>query len=172
MLAVCCADGTALDPLIIFRGKKLQSSWLGSESLKNTHYAVSESGWMTAKIFEDWFASFTKAVKTRPILLLFDGHMTHLSAKTIELAVAEDISLVKLPIYCTDILQPLDVSCFNPLKSHYEKSLTEFVHRTGGREALAKPAFCNLIASIWKKGLTENNIKAGFSTTGIFPGQL
>ena len=77
---------------------------------------------MTTKIFEDWFASFTKAVKTRPILLLFDGHMTHLSAKTIELAVAEDISLVKLPSHCTDILQPLDVSCFNPLKSHYEKS--------------------------------------------------
>ena len=131
------------------------------------HYAVSNSGWMTTKIFEDWFALFTKAVKTRPILLLFDGHMTHLSAKTIVLA--ENISLVKLPSHCTDILQLLDVSCFNPLKNRHKKSLTEFVHHTGSHDALGKPAFCNLIASIWKKGLTESNIKAGFSTTGIFP---
>ena len=43
------------------------------------------------------------------------------------------------------------------------------MHRTGGCDALSKPAFCNLIASILKKGLTESNMKAGFSTTGIFP---
>ena len=67
--------------------------------------------------------------------------MTHLSAKTIELTVAENISLVKLPSHCTDILQLLDVTCFNPLNSHYEKSLTEFVHCTGGHDALGKPAF-------------------------------
>ena len=55
VLAVCCADGLAMDPLIVFKGKHLQSNWLGSESLKDTYFAVSNSGWMTTEIFTDWF---------------------------------------------------------------------------------------------------------------------
>ena len=57
--------------------------------------------------------------------------MTPLSTKTVDLAMAENISLVKLPAHCTDILRPLDVSCFSPLKRFYEKAYTDFVHRTG-----------------------------------------
>ena len=169
VLAVCSADGKALDPLIVFKGKSLQSTWLGSESLKDTYFAASENGWMTTKIFHDWFTKFVKQVETRPLLLLFDGHLTHLSLATIDLAIEENISLVKLPAHCTDILQPLDVSCFSPLKQSYEKLLTEFVHRTGGRQKLSKPAFCNLIATIWREGLTKENIVSGFEKTGILP---
>ena len=58
VLAVCCTDGTAMDPLIIFRGKNLQSTWLGNESLKDTYYAISENGRMTTKIFHHWFELF------------------------------------------------------------------------------------------------------------------
>ena len=71
-----------------------------------------------------------------------------MSGGTAELAIAENISLVKLPVHCTDVLQALEVLCFSPLKAHYEKFLTEFVHQTGGCQKLAKPAFCNLTASI------------------------
>ena len=71
---------------------------------------------------------FVCKVEVRPILLLFDGHLTQLSAATVKLALAGNISLVKLPAHCIDVLQPLDVSCFSRLKAHYEKFLTEFVH--------------------------------------------
>ena len=37
----------------------------------------------------------------KPILLLFDDSLTHLSAATVELALAEIIFLVKLPAHCT-----------------------------------------------------------------------
>ena len=122
---------------------------------------------MTTKIFHDWFTKFLNEVETRPLLLLFDGHLTHLSLATIDLAIQENISLVKLPAHCTDILQLLHVSCFSLLKQKYEKLLTEFVHRTGGRQKLSKPAFCNLIATIWREGLTKENIVSGFQKTGI-----
>ena len=169
VLAVCCANGLALDPLIIFRGKNIQSTWKGDKSLKNTFYAVSESGWMTTAIFHEWFLAFTETQKVRPILLIFDGHMTHLSARTVELAIKENVSLVKLPAHCTDVLQPLDVSCFNPLKSHYETLLTKHVHDTLGNEPLSKAHFCNLLGDIWYKGLSEDNIKSGFTSVGIYP---
>ena len=49
------------------------------------------------------------------------------------------------------------------------KLLNEFVHRTEGRQKLSKPAFCNLIAKIWREGLTKKNIVSGFQKTGILP---
>ena len=70
-----------------------------------------------------------------------------------------------MPVHCTDVLQPLDMLCFSPPKAHYEKFLTEFVHRTGVRQKLMKTVFCNLIASVWKKGLTVENVISGFENT-------
>ena len=79
-----------MDPLIIFKGKNLQSKWLGKESLKDMYYGVSENGWMTTSIFYDWFQKFVCKVEVKSILLLFDGCLTHLSAATVELALAEN----------------------------------------------------------------------------------
>ena len=124
---------------------------------------------MTTTIFHYWFQKFVEKVETRPILLVFDGHMTHLSLATVELAKAENVSLIKLPAHCTDVLQPLDVSCFSPLKAKYEQFFANFVHRTGGRQQLSKAAFCNLISSIWFEGLTKENIISGFTSTGNVP---
>lgn len=41
MLAVCCIDGTVLDPLIIFQHNHLQSTWLDAELLGNIYSRVS-----------------------------------------------------------------------------------------------------------------------------------
>ena len=87
---------------------------------------------MTTTIFHDWFEEFIKKVETKTILLVFDCHMTHLSLATVQLAKAENISLVKLTAHCIDVMQPLDVRCFSPLKSKYEQLFAEFVHCTGG----------------------------------------
>lgn len=100
---------------------------------------------------------------------LFDGHLTHTSASTTELAIKENISKIKLPAHTTDLLQPLNVACFNPLKTYYEKHLTARVHQTGTREPLRKAAFGNLLSITWRRGLFETNIKSGFRATGIFP---
>ena len=122
-LAVASADDKVMDLLILFKGKNLQSSWLGKNTITDTYFAVSGSGWMPATIFHDWFEKFIKKVETRPILLVFDGHMTHLSLATLQLTKAAN-SLVKLPAHCTDVMQPLDISCFKPRKSKYEQLLT------------------------------------------------
>lgn len=170
VLATCCADGTSLDPLIIFKGKNMQSSWVGTDALPETQYAVSESGWMTRVIFEDFFKSFVEKTKDiRPILLILDGHLSHTSLATVELAKQENISIIKLPAHCTDLLQPLDVACFAPLKSYYDSALMRYVHQTGARAPLQKRGFVNMLCQVWKEGLSPENIKAGFYATGIHP---
>ena len=123
---------------------------------------------MTTTIFHDWFEEFIKKVETTTILLVFDCHMTHLSLATVQLAKAENISLVKLTAHCIDVMQPLDVRCFSPLKSKYEQLFAEFVHCTGGGQQLSKAAFCNLISTIWHQGLTKETKISGFSSIGNF----
>ena len=129
-LTVYCSNGEAMDPLIIFKGKNLQSIWLGKKSLKDTYYGVSENSWMTTSIFHDWFQTFVCKVEVRPILLLFDGLLTHLSAATVELTLAENISLIQLPAHCRDVLLPLVVSCFTGFELAIRNS--QFAKHFGG----------------------------------------
>ena len=170
VLAVCCADGTALPPVVVFKGKHMQSTWKGTQEIPGTQYSVSENGWMTTLIFEDIFKHFVEQTKDRrPLLLILDGHISHTSIATIELAKKENISILKLPAHCTDVLQPLDVACFAPLKHYYEAALNDHVHKTGAREPLRKCGFVNMLSSVWEKGLAPQNVKKGFESTGIFP---
>ena len=170
VLATCCGNGKALDPLVVFKGKNMQSTWMGDKALPNIQYAVSDSGWMTTAIFEDFFKDFVKKTAgVRPILLVLDGHTSHTSLNTQDLAVRENITILKLPPHCTDLLQPLDVACFSPLKNYYEIELLKQVQETGAREPLRKAGFVNLLSRIWRESLSENNVIAGSRTTGIHP---
>ncbi|XP_037794933.1 uncharacterized protein LOC119590332 [Penaeus monodon] len=110
-----------------------------------------------------------KTANTRPLLVILDGHLSHTSLTTVEVAIQENISLIKLPPHCTDLLQPLDVACFAPMKSNYDAKLTQYVQTTGAREPLRKSGFVNMLCSIWRQSLSENNIKAGFKATGLMP---
>ena len=44
VLAVSSAAGIALDPLIIFKGKHMQTTWYGDKALPNMFYGKSENG--------------------------------------------------------------------------------------------------------------------------------
>lgn len=79
---------------------------------------------------------FAKLVPTRPLLVVFDGHSSHVELKVIEFCLDENITLLKLPPHATDILQPADVACFNPLKNAYERELHNFNNIRAGS---AKP---------------------------------
>ena len=78
---------------------------------------------MTSDIFAVWFEKFCDDVKKRPLLLLSDGHLTHVSVPVVERAKEENIFLLKFPPHVTDVLQPLDIACFGPLKREWERIL-------------------------------------------------
>ena len=168
-LAVCSASGKALDPLIVFAGKNLQSTWRGENPLKDTFYSISQNGWMTTEVFSEWFSKFAEKVTERPLLLILDGHLTHVSVDLVETAILEDITIVKLPPHVTDKLQPLDVTCFGPMKREWERTLNEWVNEHGPKNPMKKPNFVDMLSKIWHKCLSEENVKAGFRATGIYP---
>lgn len=118
---------------------------------------------MTTEIFPDWFKEFVKGVKERPLPIILDGHLTHVSADVIKEANKEGIMIVKYPPDVTDQLQPLDVTCSGPLKQKWEL----FLRKWGSK--LAKANFVNLLSKVWHEGLTPSNVISGFRTTGIYP---
>ena len=104
-----------------FSGINFQSTWHGKNPLPNTCYGIAKNGWMTTEIFALWFENFAKQVKKHPLLVVYDGHLTHVSLILIEKAMEEHITIVKLSPHITDKLQPLDVYCFGPLKQEWKK---------------------------------------------------
>ena len=92
-----------------------------------------------------------------------------MSIQVIEKAIAENITILKFPPHVTDKLQPLDVSCFSPLKRKWEKLLAERGNVLGPRETISKSTFVDLLCSIWHDGLSLANVISGFRATGIYP---
>ena len=103
---------------------------------------------MTTEIFAVWFDLFRQHVIERPLLLIFDGHLTHISVAVFEKAIREGIHIVKLPPHVTDKLLPLDVTCFSPPKGYWEKSLDNFVSSFGASKAMPKSMFIDLLCKI------------------------
>ena len=124
---------------------------------------------MTSAIMLDWFSNFIEHVTERPLLLLFDGHLTHFSIDVIKKAMDNDIILMKLPPHVTDVMQPLDVGMFSPLKKAWENLLNKNISILGEKTSLNKSTFVSMLCSIWRDCMTANNAISGFRATGIYP---
>ena len=95
-MATVSAAGDVLPPLVIFRGKYLTAGWKTTGGYPGIKIAITENGWMNSKTFYDWMVRFCVNVTQRPILLVYDGHSTHLTLIVITLARERNISLLKL----------------------------------------------------------------------------
>jgi hypothetical protein len=83
---------------------------------------MSDNGWTTDKIGTQWIHHFyenTKHSYGEWRLLIFDGHGSHYTAGFKEYCLQNKILTLCMPAYTSHILQPLDVSCFGPLKKAY-----------------------------------------------------
>ncbi|KAJ8871500.1 hypothetical protein PR048_027822 [Dryococelus australis] len=138
----------------------LQSTWKGANDMPGTFYACSERGWMTSTVFHQYFLKFCQEVKERPLLLIFDGNLTHLDVDTALSAKNNQIEIIKLPADTTDVLQPLDTACFKTLKYTWDLNILKW-YRSNQR-ILTKSEFVDMLCSIWSEGITSENVKSGF----------
>lgn len=89
------ADGEKLPPLIVFKGKNVWDTWMAPHNprVPQPCYAASSNGWMESDIFFNYFEkTFLKSCGSeRPILLIYDGHTTHIDERVIKCAIDNDI---------------------------------------------------------------------------------
>jgi hypothetical protein len=138
LLACICADGSALDPAIIYQSASgsIQDSWLQAFDPNDhrAHFASSPSGWTNNDIGLAWFKQvFNPSTKAKARssyrLLIFDGHGSHLTIYFIEYCDQNRIILMVYPPHSIHTLQPLDVVMFKPLSSAYSGQVAAFIER-------------------------------------------
>ena len=83
------------------------------EAPSNSISAYNKSGYMTKDLFVEWlqhFIKYTKPIPTNRILLILDGHSTHVkNIQAIDLATSSNIDMLCLPPHTSHRMQPLDV---------------------------------------------------------------
>ncbi|KAF2898128.1 hypothetical protein ILUMI_08052 [Ignelater luminosus] len=60
----------------------------------------------------------------RPVLLIYDGHVTHISVELIKLAQENQVTM-KLPPHTTHVLPPLGVAVFKGLKTKWDQVVSK-----------------------------------------------
>ncbi|KAL6173626.1 hypothetical protein ACJQWK_01166 [Exserohilum turcicum] len=72
-----------------------------------------------------------------------------------------------MPPHTSHLLQPLDVSCFSPLKQAYGREIEKLARQ--GVYHIDKIDFLTVYQQIRPTVFTQQNIQAGFQATGLVP---
>lgn len=120
------ASGIFMPPMLIFPRVKENLQLL--EGAPPGAWAVfHRTGYMQMELMCKWaveFVRFTKASLENPVLLLLDGHVTHVkNLQFIEFCKANGVVLLCFPPHCTHKMQPLDVGFMAPLNSSFGKEV-------------------------------------------------
>ena len=107
-------------------------------------------------------------VTSLPLLLIFDGHYSHLPPlRAVRLAIEHGIHLLALPSHSTHILQPLDVHTLKYVKQEWKKLLRER-NKTTSRK-MEKSDFTQLFPKLYEYALIPAHCSTAFAKSGIFP---
>ncbi|CAF4577015.1 unnamed protein product, partial [Rotaria sp. Silwood2] len=165
-LLICIsASGKFLPPYIIYRAQRLYDLWIPRNGFPGARYNTTSSGWSEEPIFFDWLCNqFVPAVKMvkRPVLLLMDGHHSHLSTRIIKYSMDHGIHLECLPPHTTNILQPLDVLTLSKIKRSWRELLSNHYNQTNAA-SLTKQKFALL------NYLLPAHCSGGFAKAGVYP---
>jgi hypothetical protein len=164
------ARGWAIPPFIIFDGKLHQTTWYHTGIPTTWRIAISENGWTNDKLGLEWIQHFhenTKHCKGKWRLLIFDGHGSHSTSEFRDFCLQNDILTLCMPAYTSHILQPLDVSCFGPLKKVYGSQIENKMRL--GINHITKEEFLPTFFTAHQQTMTVENITSGFRATGLAP---
>ncbi|KAL0803352.1 hypothetical protein ABMA28_017415 [Loxostege sticticalis] len=171
VLAAVNASGKKATPLIVFKGKNVWDQWMATTGNYGFElaYAASSKGWMETDIFHNYLQNvlIPSFGDDRPVLIIYDGHSTHVDVRVIELAIKNNITILKLPPHTSHLLQPLDISVFKSFKNKWDSKLVDWQRHNVGVK-MPKNIFSQTFADTWNETDPEV-IKSGFKKAGIVP---
>ncbi|CAF0786273.1 unnamed protein product, partial [Adineta ricciae] len=165
------ASGTCFPPYVVYKSKCLYDTWCPRNVIRGAFFNRTESGWINEDTFFDYlknmFIPNTQHIR-RPLLLIFDGHTSHLSLKTARLAMENKIHLLCLPAHATHLLQPLDVYTLKYVKAQWRELLWDYNNKNRLKK-LDKPDFIRLYSRLYDYALLPAHCSSAFGKAGIIP---
>ena len=132
--------GQQVPPFFVFPGKRMQEGLLEGAS-SGASGTMSESGWSNTEIFSQYMQEHLIKYLPEPsedsyVLVIYDGHKSHVSLPLMEWAKVNHIILFVLPPHCSHLLQPLDVSCYGPFEVAWNAACHNYLRESGGTRGL------------------------------------
>jgi hypothetical protein len=128
------AEGQAIDLFIVVAGQYHLANWYRESNLPAT-WAIdtTQNGWTDNEIGLEWLKHFNRCITDRSVgayrLLILDGHESHHSADFQIYCEENNIITLCMPPHSSQLLQPLDVGCFGPLKKSYGREIEQLIRR-------------------------------------------
>ena len=134
-------------------------------------YTSSENGWTSNAIAVEWlhrvFLSETDTDGALRLLLL-DNHGSHIMIQFMKICWENNVTIFYLIPYSSYVLQPLDLCPFSVIKSRYRDEISNLAALTD-EIVVKKNLFIEVYNKARNEGMTEYNIRAGWSAIGIYP---
>jgi hypothetical protein len=100
-------------------------------------------------------------------LLIINSYKSHCLFEFQEYCKENKIIALCMPAHASHLLQPLDLTCFSPMKRMYGDRISQLIVNRVNK--INKEAFLPAFISIYKKAFSVDNIRAGFRAAGLVP---
>lgn len=172
VMATFNAAGETISGMIVFPLQRISRD-IAQNVPDDWGIGRSKKGWMRGSTYYEYIGNvFILWIKKEnvklPVLLLIDGHKSHLTLEVSKLCLENKIHHFALYPNATHILQPADVVVFRPLKVRWRGIVQDWKTKTG-HKVVTKGVFGPLIDNAFKKGATPEVIKNGFRKCRLFP---
>jgi hypothetical protein len=164
------ASGWCLPPFVILAGKLHQASWY-TGLRRDWVIGLSDNGWTNDALGLAWIQHFNRLTEARTTgvyrLLILDGHGSHSTPEFDQFCTDHKIITLCMPPHTSHLLQPLDVSCYSPLKSAYGHEIGQL-----GRQRVFhvdKDEFLYVYPRVRAQIFSDQSIQSGFRATGLVP---
>lgn len=167
--------GNYCPPSIVYSGKNYMEGWFDDVvEGDDAYFAITETGYSNSDLALKWlenvYEPYTAPIANgRKRLLIFDGHVSHVTYEFIEFCIDHDIIPFLLPPNATHDLQPMDVGVYGPYQQHYGIAVDDFFIASHGLRPVTKANFYSLLQTAREKALAPNNIASAWKKTGIYP---
>ncbi|CAH1980043.1 unnamed protein product [Acanthoscelides obtectus] len=171
VLCTFSAAGVCVPPMVVYPYKRIPRDIVTSMP-DNWGIGRSDSGWMVSATFYEFVANIfypwleENNIKL-PVLLLLDGHKSHISMDLFNFCIKNNIILFCLLPNATHILQPCDVAVFKALKVAWKDVVMR--QKQDSQKSITKTNFAPLFKNAFDKAIKPETIMAGFRVTGLFP---
>ena len=161
--------GWCQGPFYVFPGKRWKDDLLDG-STPGSAGTMSESGWSNSAVFMDYLEKhFLRHVSTaHPLLVLFDGHKSHVNLTLADWGRKNNIIFFVLPPHTSHVTQPLDIGCFGPLKNTYYSECQAYMRLNPGMQ-LNRYNVAAISSRAYNKGFAPDNLISAFRKAGISP---
>ena len=152
----------------VFAGERFRYNSMAN-CIPNAFFGRSPNDWINTELFFGWLANhFAKIVTVRPVVLLVDGHSSHIDLKVSKFCSENGILLYCLPPHASHLLQPLDVGFIRSLKSAWGKECNSYRAKTIGSN-VSKETFSEVFKDAWLATVKTSLFVNAFRESGICP---